>query len=373
VNENSLPERILILTPALSGTDGISEVSRQLVRALRATQGVHISKVAAWSLTSASSTTGASPWSGLVYRSAFGNKLRFMFWGLQAAVRKGEWTLVVVLHVHLAPVALPLIARGARMALFLHGIEAWCRLSVLEAAAVQRAWLVMANSHHTIAGFKAANPAHASREVEICPLGISGRAGESPSLPSGERFALIVGRMAAEERYKGHDLLLEIWPKVIAGVPDAALFVAGDGDDRDRLEAKVVGLGLNDSVKFLGRVSDGTLAGLYRDCAFFVMPSRHEGFGLVFLEAMQAGKACIGGVGAAAEVIEDGVTGLVVDPDRPEQVLSAVLRLFGEPETREQMGRAGAERLARQFTEEQFQRRFRTLLGLEPGTAACAG
>ena len=103
------------------------------------------------------------------------------------------------------------------------------------------------------------------------------------------------------------------------------------------------------------------------------MPSRHEGFGLVFLEAMRVGKACISGVGASAEVIEDSVTGLVVDPDQPEQVLSAVVRLFREPETRTQMGAAGAERVARQFTEEQFQRRFRTLLRLEPGTAAFAG
>jgi glycosyltransferase involved in cell wall biosynthesis len=133
------------------------------------------------------------------------------------------------------------------------------------------------------------------------------------------------------ERYKGHDLLLEIWPKLVEQVSDAALFIAGDGNDRERLETKAVGLGLKDSVKFLGRVLDQTLEDLYRDCLFFVMPSRHEGFGLVFLEAMQAGKTCIGGMGAAAEVIEHGVTGLVVDPGDAEQVLGAVLRLFQEP------------------------------------------
>ena len=74
------------------------------------------------------------------------------------------------------------------------------------------------------------------------------------------------------------------------------------------------------------------LAALYRDCAFFVMPSRDEGFGLVFLEAMRAGKACIGGAGAAAEVIEDGVTGLVVDAADRQQVAKAVVRLFLEPD-----------------------------------------
>ncbi len=166
--------------------------------------------------------------------------------------------------------------------------------------------------------------------------------------------------MAAEERYKGHDVLLDLWPRVTAEVPGARLVIAGEGNDRARLEAKAAPL--EDGVSFLGRVSDETLAALYRHCAFFVMPSRDEGFGLVFLEAMRAGKACIGGIGAAAEIIEDGVTGLVVDPADPEQVLKAVLRLYREPETRERMGRAGAARVAARFTEGHFSRRFLALL-----------
>ena len=362
-----------MLTPHLNGTDGISEVSRQVVRALRAEQGDCISEVVVWSLADASYKTGGNFRSGAMYRPALRNKLRFAFWGLQAAARRCSGTLLVVLHIHLAPVGLPLMARGARMVLFLHGIEVWRRLSVFEGAAARRAEIVMANSHHTAACFRAANPDYAPCKVKVCHLGISKPKREVGAPPTGGNFALIVGRLAADERYKGHDLLLEIWPQVIAEIPDAALLVAGDGDDRARLEAKAVGLGLRNAVKFLGRVSDEMLAGLYRDCAFFVMPSRHEGFGLVFLEAMRVGKACIGAVGAAAEVIEDGVTGLVVEPDRPEQVLSAVVRLFREPGTRGQMGAAGAKRVARQFTEEQFQRRFRTLLRLESGTAIFAG
>src|SRR5207244_10016252 len=122
-----------------------------------------------------------------------------------------------------------------------------------------------------------------------------------------------------------------------------------------------------------GKVPANILAGLYRDCAFFIMPSLHEGFGLVFLEAMYAGKACIGGIGAAAEIIEDGVTGLVVDPDRPEQVRQAALRLFREPETRERMGRAGAKRQAEKLREERYRRRFRALVNSDKSTALCAG
>src|SRR4029077_214501 len=134
------------------------------------------------------------------------------------------------------------------------------------------------------------------------------------------------------------------WAGVRRRVPDATLVVVGDGDDRPRLEALAASTGVGAAVRFAGRLSDRDLAACYARCAFFVLPSTDEGFGLVFLEAMRAGKACIGGVGAAAEVIEHGVTGFVVNPGEREEVLEAMLRLFQEPETRERMGRAGAIR-----------------------------
>ena len=107
----------------------------------------------------------------------------------------------------------------------------------------------------------------------------------------------------------------------------------GDGNDRPRLESRARSLGLSHAVSFAGRVGDDELAALYDRCRFFVMPSRDEGFGLVFLEAMRAGKACIGARGAAAEIIEHDVTGLIVDPDRHEDLAAAVFRLFDEPAT----------------------------------------
>src|SRR4029453_732733 len=100
---------------------------------------------------------------------------------------------------------------------------------------------------------------------------------------------------------------------VVARFPSARLVIAGDGDDRRRLEQKAAALGLGGRVSFLGYVTEERLHQLYARCAFFVMPSgRLEGFGLAFLEAMRAGKACIGGAGAAEEVIENGVTGRIV-------------------------------------------------------------
>lgn len=300
---------------------------------------------------------------------AGGRKLRFVVSALLAVLGRGRPPEVLCLHLHMSPLAWMVAGSRSRLTAFLWGIEAWRPLERMERWALNRANILIAISEHTARRFREANPAFASRPIRVCHLGVASR--PEPAVPPlaqanvrpwSAPFALIVGRMAADERYKGHDLLIDIWPRIAAEMRGARLVVAGDGDDRARLERKAAAL--CKGVSFLGHVSDIALEALYRDCAFFVMPSRNEGFGLVFLEAMRAGKACIGGVGAAAEVIEDHVTGFVVDPDEPDQVLKAVLRLFREPETRERMGQAGALRMARHFTEEHFRSRFRAILGL---------
>jgi len=153
---------------------------------------------------------------------------------------------------------------------------------------------------------------------------------------------------------------------VLARRSDARLVIAGDGDDRPRLESKARSLGLSDAVIFTGRVSDARLSELYDDCRFFVMPSRDEGFGLVFLEAMRAGKPCIGGRGAAAEIIEHNRTGLIVDPGSHDELAAAVLRLFEEPETCCRFGAAGRERFLSTFTDVRFRTRFAQALGRCP-------
>lgn len=349
----------------MAGADGVAALSRLVVRALAQRMDPMIE---ALSLHDTTAPDFGSAAARVRFGGAAGSKTRLAASTLRAAARAGSDTQVICVHLHLGPLALPFVWRGARLTTILCGIEAWHPLSRLRASVLRRSETLVAISAHTARRFQAANPAFAARDVRVCHPAVPDEGAHCLSTPvraESPPTALIVGRMAAAERYKGHDLLLDLWPRVRAQVPEAGLIVAGDGDDRVRIESRAASLQLTDRVRFVGRVSDAVLAGLYRDCTFFVMPSRDEGFGLVFLEAMRAGKACIGGSGAAAEIIEDNVTGLVVDPRQPEQVLSALLRLFQEVETRERMGRAAAERFARTFTEAHFRERFRGVLGLQ--------
>jgi phosphatidylinositol alpha-1,6-mannosyltransferase len=289
------------------------------------------------------------------------------------SIRCSPETEIVCSHLHLAPAAALQAWRGARVTVVLCGIESWVRLRKAEAWALERADLV-AISQHTVTRFKSANPAFASTDVAVCHPGLPALPGPPdlpappgpPTLPGPPGLsappALIVARMSADERYKGHDELLDVWPALLARKPDARLVVAGDGTDRRRLESRAASLGLSHTVTFAGRVGAGELAALYEQCCFLVMPSRDEGFGLVFLEAMRAGKACVGASGAAEEIIRHGVTGLIVEPDKPDDLIAAVFTLFDQPATCARFGAAGRERFLSTFTDASFQARFARVL-----------
>lgn len=358
--------RYLVLTPGMTGADGIAELSRLAFRALGAGSTEPASaNVDVVSLTDPSGFRMEDRgFARARFFGAGGHRARFVAAALRARLGSDRPTHVLCLHVHLSPVAHVPLAPRATLITFLVGVEVWKPLRTRERLALGRADLLVAISADTARRFRESNPSFRDRPIQICHLATREKDSPSAADEPGQRmgpFALIVGRIVAEERYKGHDLLIDIWPRVVAEVPGARLVIVGDGDDRARLEAKAARL--RDHVIFPGRVPDGMLAQLYRDCAFFVMPSRGEGFGLVFLEAMYAAKPCIGCVGAAAEVIQDGVTGFVVEQDRG-RVLDAVVRLFREPDLRRRMGEAGAARVADEFTEAHFRRRFCALLGL---------
>lgn len=351
--------RSILLTPNVLGKDGVSALSREMARALPEPAlivSLHDAPVAAV----------RSP-VGHEVQGARGSSAAFLFNALQAARRSTSDVTIVCSHLHVAPVAraaATLAGHGARPSVVLCGIEAWVPARLLERWALMGSRIISI-SQHTVDRFKTANPGLASLEVTVCHPGLAAAAAAAPR-PGPSPIALIVARMSAAERYKGHDALIEVWPAVIAAHPDAVLAIAGDGDDRPRLEAKVRELGIEAAVSFIGKIGDNALAGLYARCRFFVMPSRDEGFGLVFLEAMRAAKPCIGGAGAASEIIQHGVTGLIVDPGSRTELLDAMLRLYAEPETCAQFGKNGRDRFLAEFTDRHFQARFLRILGREP-------
>lgn len=243
-------------------------------------------------------------------------------------------------------------------AVFLHDIEAWQPLSPGRRRALKNAALRLANSRYTAERAMAANPDVG--QIIACPLALPpaedvGGQTAGPLPAFGPRAVITVGRMASAERYKGHDELLDSWPRIVARVPSARLIIVGTGDDVPRLEQKAATLGIAETVTFTGFVPRRALTELYRRAAVFALPSRREGFGLVYLEAMAARLPCIGSIhDAAGDVIEDGVTGVLVDQADTETLAGTIIGLLGDERRRVAMGEAGRRRFEQRFTYRRF-------------------
>ena len=165
--------------------------------------------------------------------------------------------------------------------------------------------------------------------------------GENPpnDVPAGARVLLAVARLTPQ---KGIDLAV----RALATLPeDTVLVVLGEGPERARLEALARELGVGRRVFLPGRVPD--VAAWLRRASLLVHPVRWEGFGLGVLEAMLAGLPVVAtNVSSLPELVVDGETGLLVQPDDPSALALGIARALGEP----QLGDAGRERARREFS-----------------------
>jgi phosphatidyl-myo-inositol dimannoside synthase len=205
--------------------------------------------------------------------------------------------------------------------------------------------------------------------ISVCPLALlpreNGLAVYDQDLVArvAQPSVLIAGRMSSVERYKGHDELLECWPIVMQQVSGAQLVIVGRGDDAERLRAKAGELGIASNALFTGFVSDHTLDAIRKRVAMFALPSRGEGFGLVYLEAMRAGLPCLGGTeDAARDVIVDGKTGVLSDPRNRTELAGNIVRLLRSPELRAVYGAEGKRRFEEEFTFTRYCERLRAVL-----------
>lgn len=162
------------------------------------------------------------------------------------------------------------------------------------------------------------------------------------SPPRARPYVFAIGRHV---RQKGFDVLIEAFQTVV-GDPDIAwdLVIAGDGPERAALERQATEQGVAERVVFVGRTDRTETVQWFRGAEFFVLPSRHEPFGIVNLEAMAAGTPVVAThVGGVPEFVVDGVDGLVVAPDDPHALALAMRRLSADETLRRRLQLAAGE------------------------------
>jgi phosphatidylinositol alpha-1,6-mannosyltransferase len=324
---------LALVTDAFGGRGGIAQYNRDLLGALAAAGSVSVRV-----LPRLIRDPVATP-PGIRQERARLNRGRYVVSALRAALTERPG-IVFCGHIYMAPLC-ALIARLTRAKLIvqMHGIEARPRPSRLHCAAIEAADLVLCVSRFTrasVLGWAAIAP----ERVVVLPNTVRAAflPGDGSTLRvawglQDKRVLLTVGRIDARERYKGHDLVIDAIPQLVAAGHDVVYLIVGEGDDRKRLEARAGRAGLADRVRFLGAVQLPRLIEIYQAADLFVMPSTGEGFGIAFLEAMASGTPALGlAVAGAKDALADGELGVLVpEPNFAAALMRALERKKEEP------------------------------------------
>jgi len=246
--------------------------------------------------------------------------------------------------------------------LWMHGIEVWGDLSAERLSVLRGAERVLVNSAYTLERFQQRHGP--LPQAKVCRLGTEeDDPVERAATFEGPPTALIVARMDAGDFYKGHTELIEAWPRVVSVVPDAKLVIVGSGDAKSKVIALAKGSPVAGNIEVKGFLSEAELAQTWRRAHVFAMPSRGEGFGLVYIEAMRYGVPVIASVhDAGQEVNVDGETGHNVDLDRPGALEDCLIELLSDADLASRMGGAGRARWQSAFRYSAFKDRFLGLL-----------
>lgn len=170
--------------------------------------------------------------------------------------------------------------------------------------------------------------------------------GSEPS-PGGP-VVLCVGNLLP---IKGHEVLVRAVAALAPEFPALTLEVIGHGPEQPRLQALAQQLGITERVRFLGRQSRRQVAAAMRGCTVFALPSRYEGLGCVYLEAMSVGKPVIGCRGQGiAEIVQHGSNGFLVGPDNERELSLALAMLLRDEPRRRNLGAAARDTILDRLT-----------------------
>ena len=248
-------------------------------------------------------------------------------------------SLIVTTHLHFSRAAYWLKrTRGIPYWVVAHGIEAWGISRRSLKVALREADQVFAVSNYTRNRLIQEGILEPDR-IAILPDTLEPRLfdiGPKPArllrrygLTPDQKVIFTLSRLAASEQYKGYDKILRALPQISRAIPGVKYILAGKGDDRPRIERLIRELGLSDSVILTGYLPDEELCDHYNLCDVFAMPSKGEGFGIVYLEALACGKPTLAGnKDGSVDALCHGELGALIDPDDVQQIAQSLTQIL---------------------------------------------
>lgn len=328
---------LLVTTDAYGCNGGIAQYNRDLVESLASIPATQSVTVLARNL-----HTALPPLPDRVrfLPAATHGTAAFLWTCFQDGLARQD--LVICGHLNLLPVAAALAARSdCPLVLMVYGIEVWTRpanpLTRWLANRADAVWSISDYTRRRMASWLSVPEERYALLPNAIRLEHYGMAKVAPEVAHRYRgnathLLLTLGRLAASERYKGIDEILDALPVLLERYPRLRYVVAGDGDDRPRLEQKAHDLGISEHVLFTGFVREEEKADLYRLADVFAMPGRGEGFGFVFLEAMACGTPVVAStLDGSYEAVRGGQIGLAVNPDDVRSLQAALVKALSQP------------------------------------------
>ncbi|MBV6419254.1 MAG: GDP-mannose-dependent alpha-(1-6)-phosphatidylinositol monomannoside mannosyltransferase [Ignavibacteriaceae bacterium] len=255
--------------------------------------------------------------------------------------------IVIIGHLNLAPVGLiiKLLHPRIRIILIAHGIEIWDKQPLLKSIFLKKVDLILAVSNFTKNKILAYNNIPENK-IEIFPNTIDPffklpNETVKPeyllkrySLSAESRIILTITRINKHEGYKGYDKVIEVLPNLIKQIPNLKYMLGGKYDyvEGKRIKEKVKELRLENNFILTGFITEEELTDHYLLADVFILPSKKEGFGIVFIESLACGVPVIGGnQDGSIDALINGRIGKLIDPDNLNEINNSIVESISNP------------------------------------------
>lgn len=307
---------ILFLTSKLNKTGGIQEYNKNLLNALdNLNHDVKIIQLE---------------------KSAIFQKIIFSIKTfLNALIKKPD--LIFCTHVNFSPLC-SFIKKIFKIKYFVftHGIEVWNIKDKRKNQGLLNADIVTTVSRFSRKKLK--QSVSELSEVKLLPNMIDGNRFKIKDTPKeliekynleNKKIIFTISRLSKGEEDKGYDKVIKAMPKVLEEIPEAVYILGGKGNDIERIRNLIDNLGLKNNVILPGFISNKMLTDYYNLADVFIMPSKKEGFGIVFLEALACGTPVIAGnQDGSVDPLQDGSVGTLINPDNIENIANSTISVL---------------------------------------------
>lgn len=366
--------KILFLTlKTFSFTGGIEKMCRILTRALY-DMSINLGDIKVHSLYDTNLDRDSRYITKQQFNGFKEQRTKFVLSGISRGYRS---EVVILSHINLLYIGFLIkkISPKTRIILYAHGIEVWRRISTRKRNFLVQKCEVWAVSEFTSMKLQDIHNIPLNK-ITVLPncldpfLEIPDNFDKPKELLVRHQLSkqqpvlFTLTRLSSHELYKGYDMVIENMPRLIKEYRNIKYLLAGKADlkEQTRLEILVKSLGVSDHVSFIGFIPDEELSEYFRLADIFIMPSRKEGFGIVFIEAAACGCKIIGGdQDGSSQALLNGKLGTLINPENKETLLSAI-RQYLKQDRSDHSSRQLQELCIQNFNYTQYYNRVHELL-----------